>query len=70
MIRDLNLNSVVVVSFASLHSLFQYIEEVDAVEKLEKKQEVINHQVKQMRNDIDEEEGRNNVHSFFLSFQM
>lgn len=70
MIRDLNLNSVVVVSFASLHSLFQYIEEVDAVEKLEKKQKVINHQVKQMRNDTDEEEDKNNVHLSLLSFQM
>ena len=70
MIRDLNLNSVVVVSFASLHNLFQYIEEVDAVEKLEKKQKVINHQVKQMRNDTDEEEDKNNAHLSLLSFQM
>ena len=70
MIRDLNLNSVVVVSFASLHSLFQYIEEVDAVAKLVMKQKVINHQVKQMRNDTDEEEDRNNAHLSLLSFQM
>lgn len=70
MIRDLNQSFVVVVSSASLHSLFQYNEEVDDVEKLVMKKKVINHQVKQMRNDIDEEEGRNNVHSFFLSFQM
>ena len=70
MIRDLNQSFVVVVSSASLHSLFQYNEQVDDVEKLVMKKKVINHQVKQMRNDIDEEEGRNNVHSFFLSFQM
>ena len=70
MIRDLNQSFVVVVSSASLHSLFQYNEEVDDVEKLVMKKKVINHQVKQMRNDIDEEEDRNNVHSFFLSFQM
>lgn len=70
MIRDLNQSFVVVVSSASLHSLFQYNEQADDVEKLVMKKKVINHQVKQMRNDIDEEEGRNNVHSFFLSFQM